>query len=85
MHLYTSRPARLSTKRVEMRLKLAAGDKVTWRNPATGVDYPGLEVLHVHRSTGAALLKGWFGNYVRGKQHIQQQNAPIDQLTKEGV
>lgn len=69
----------------DVRVKLKPGDKVSWRNPATKVDYPGLEVLHVHKTTGGAYLKGWFGDYVRGKQRIEHRNAPVSQLTKEGA
>lgn len=81
MHLYTLRPVPGCAKQPETLLKLQAGDIVTWRNPATKIDYPGLEVLYVHRSTGAALLRGWFGDYVRGRPSIRQQNAPIVTLT----
>lgn len=84
MHVHDFRPIGAMKPRPAVTTKIKAGDTVTWKNPNTGVAYPGLTVLHVNKTSGAALLSGWFGRLGRsGANHIEQKGARLEQLTVE--
>lgn len=80
MLVHTFRPVGKLKKRSQVAGKLRAGDVASWTNPNTGERFDGLEVLQVNLTVGAALLRGYRGGIVRGRQHIETFSTRLDQL-----
>lgn len=81
MLLHTYRPVGKLRKLPQTASNVRAGDTVAWTNPNTSQRFENIEVLQVNKTVGAALLRGYRGNIVRGRQHIETFSARVEQLT----
>lgn len=79
--LHTFRPVGKLKKLPQTASSVRVGDTAAWTNPNTGHRFENIEVLQVNKTVGAALLRGYRGNVVRGRQHIETFSARVDQLT----
>ena len=63
-------------------LQLSTGDRVVWRNPATGAVCSDLKVEFVYPQFGIVLLRGDFGRLSlrTGGAHIESRRIRIDQV-----
>ncbi len=79
------RPAAHFRTRPGTAPRLQVGDRVVWRNPATGGHHGGLRIEFVYPSIGTVLLRGDFGRMSlrTGGPHIESRRVRIEQVTAD--